>query len=126
MSRCCLTVGLFLGLLGLSVPPLPAAEAPPVNKPGERQVENLSYREVSPQDPGDVPLLAPAVRQAMQDRNFADARKAIDEAAKAKDAPSDYLAYLRAWSFQLEKQPDQALAALEKFEKVGRMLELLG
>ncbi len=53
----------------------------------------------------------------MQDRNFAEARKAIDEAAKAKDAPSDYLAYLRAWSFQLDNQPDQAIAALEKFEK---------
>ena len=53
----------------------------------------------------------------MQDRNFADARKAIDEAAKAKDAPSDYLAYLRAWSLSLEKQHDQAIAALEKFEK---------
>ena len=68
-------------------------------------------------DPSDVPLVAPAVRQAMQDRNFADARKAIDEAAKAKDAPSDYLAYLRAWSLHLEKQHDQAIAALEKFEK---------
>ena len=39
-----------------------------------------------------MPLVAPAVRQAMQDCNFAEARKAIDEAAKAKDAPSDYLA----------------------------------
>ncbi len=99
MSRFCLSVGLFLGLLARSFHPLAAAEVPPV------------------QDPGDVPLLPPAVRQAMQDRNFADARKAIDEAAKAKDAPGDYLAYLRAWSLHLEKQHDQAIAALEKFEK---------
>ena len=99
MSRCCLTVGLFLGLLAPSFQPLTAADSPPVY------------------DPSDVPLAAPAVRQAMQDRNFAEARKAIDEAAKAKDAPSDYLAYLRAWSLDLEKQHDQAIAALEKFEK---------
>ena len=31
--------------------------------------------------------------------------------------PSDYLAYLRAWSLELEKQHDQAIAATEKFEK---------
>ena len=111
MSRFCLTVGLFLGLLARSFHPLAAADGPPANDPGHRQVENPSF------DPSDVPLLAPAVRQAMQDRNYAEARKAIDEAAKAKDAPVDYLAYLRAWSFQLEKQPDQAIAALEKFEK---------
>ena len=113
MGRCCLSVGLFLGLLAPSLQTLAAADAPPVNDPGNRQVENLSY----PVDPSDVPLAAPAVRQAMQDRNFAEARKAIDEAAKAKDAPSDYLAYLRAWSLALEKQHDQAIAALEKFEK---------
>ncbi|MGA2253929.1 MAG: tetratricopeptide repeat protein, partial [Thermoguttaceae bacterium] len=99
MNRCYLTVGLFLGLLAHPFHPLAAAELPPVY------------------DPSDVPLVAPGVRQAMQDRNFADARKAIDEAAKAKDAPSDYLAYLRAWSLYLEKQHDQAIAALEKFEK---------
>ncbi len=114
MSRCCLSVGLFLGLLAPSLQTLAAADAPPVSDPGHRQVENLSYRV---EDPSDVPLAAPAVRQAMQDRNFAEARKAIDEAAKAKDAPSDYLAYLRAWSLALEKQHDQAIAALEKFEK---------
>jgi TolA-binding protein len=68
-------------------------------------------------DPGDVPLPDPAVRQAMQDRDFTVARKAIDESAKAKDAPRDYLAYLRAWSLELEKQHDPAIAALEKFEK---------
>ncbi len=99
MSRCCLTVGLFLALLAPSYQPLTAADSPPVY------------------DPSDVPLAAPAVRQAMQDRNFVEARKAIDEAAKNKDAPSDYLAYLRAWSLELEKQHDQAIAALEKFEK---------
>ena len=97
MSRYCLTIGLFLGLLARFVSPLAAADAPPVH------------------DPSDVPSVAPAVRQAMQDRDYAAARKAIDEAAKDKDAPNDYLAYLRAWSFHLDKQYDQAIAALEKF-----------
>ncbi len=118
MSRFCLTFGVFLGLLAPSFQPLSAADLPPDNS-GHRQVEKLSYMaaDLPQQDPSDVPLLAPGVRQAMQDCNFAAARKAIDEAAQAKDAPSDYLAYLRAWSFQLQKQPDQAIAALEKFEK---------
>ena len=99
MNRCCLGVGFFLGLLAPAFLAAAAAEIPP------------------PQDPGDVPLASPAVRQAMQDRNFPEARKAIDEALKAKDAPGDYLAYLRAWSFHLEKQHDRAIAALEKFAR---------
>ena len=99
MNGCCLTVVVFLGLPALGFHPLAAAGLPPV------------------EDPADLPPLAPAVREAMQDRNFAEARKAIDEAAKAKDAPGDYLAYLRARSLYLEKQHDQAIAALEKFEK---------
>ncbi len=44
MSRYCLSVGLFLGLLAPSFHPLAAAETPPANNPGQRQVENLSYR----------------------------------------------------------------------------------
>jgi hypothetical protein len=65
---------------------------------------------------GDVPLLSAQVRQSVQDRNFPEARKAIEEAARAKDAPHDYLAYLKGWSFYLEKQYDPALAAYEQFE----------
>ena len=119
MSRCCLTVGLFLGLLARSFQPLAAADSPPVDagKMPTRQDAGGTPTPLSAQDPSDVPLVAPAVRQAMQDRHYAEARKAIDEAAKAKDAPSDYLAYLRAWSLSLDKQHDQAIAALEKFAK---------
>ena len=98
MNRCYLTV-VLLGPSGPPFCPLAAADLPPAG------------------DPSDVPLEVPVVRQAMQDRSFAEARKAIDEVAKAKDAPGDYLAYLRAWSLYLEKQHDQAIAALEKFEK---------
>ena len=117
MRRYCLSVGIFLGLLAPSYHPLAAAETPSANNPGQRQVENLNSGQVENLSYDDVPLVAATVRQAMQDRNFAEARKAIDEAAKAQDAPSDYLAYLKGWSFQLDNQPDQAIAALEKFEK---------
>ena len=116
MSRFCLTVGLFLGLLAPSFQPLAAADLRRHVR-ADRLKTCPTWPGCPHPDPSDVPLLAPAVRQAMQDRNFAEARKAIDEAAKAKDAPSDYLAYLRAWSLHLEKQHDQAIAALEKFEK---------
>ena len=98
MSRYCLTVGLFLGLLARSFSPIYAADAPP------------------DRDSEAVPIVAPAVQQAMQDHNYSAARKAIDEAAKPKGAPGDYLAYLRAWSLHLDKQYDQAIAAFENFE----------
>jgi hypothetical protein len=88
-----------LGLLARPFQLLLAADVPPLG------------------DPSDLPLVAPAVRQAMQDRDYASARKAIDEAVKAKDAPTDYLAYLRAWSLHLEKKDDQAIAAFQQFEK---------
>jgi uncharacterized protein YfaS (alpha-2-macroglobulin family)/TolA-binding protein len=65
----------------------------------------------------ETPLASPQVRQSMQDGNYAEARKAIDEAARAKDAPQDYLAYLKGWSYCLEKQYDAAAAAFEQFEK---------
>jgi alpha-2-macroglobulin len=87
----------------LLVEPLPAAE----NRPA---VE-------SAYEAADVPLLPVPIRQAMQDGDFPAARKAIDEAARAKDAPHDYLAYLRAWSLHLEKQEDAAIAAFIQFER---------
>ena len=39
----------------------------------------------------DVPLVPEKVRQLMQDRAYAQAVAAIDEAAKAPGAPVDYL-----------------------------------
>jgi uncharacterized protein YfaS (alpha-2-macroglobulin family)/tetratricopeptide (TPR) repeat protein/type II secretory pathway component GspD/PulD (secretin) len=65
----------------------------------------------------DGPLAPEKVRQAMQDANYAEAVKAIDEAAAAKDAPKDYLAYLKARAYELNKQYDQAVAAYEQVEK---------
>jgi alpha-2-macroglobulin len=82
--------------------PLAAAENRPASAPAYESA--------------DVPFVAAAIRQAMQDGDFPAARKAIDEAAKAKDSPHDYLAYLRAWSLHLEKQEDAAIAAFTQFE----------
>jgi len=88
----------FLGFLGLSA----------VGSAAETPIDRV---------PADVPLLSPRVRLLMQDRNYAEARTAIDEEAKAKDAPHDYLNYLKGWSFYLEKQYEAATAALGEFEK---------
>ena len=68
-------------------------------------------------DPSDVPLVAEPIRQAMQDGDYAAARKAIDEALKSKAAPSDHLAYLKAWSLHLEKHDGESIAAFEMFER---------
>ena len=94
-----LSVAIFLGLLGISAVPLIAVQG---------AAESL---------PGGSPPVASAVRQSLQDRSYPEARKAIDEAAKAKDAPQDYLAYLKGWSFYLEKRYDEAIAAYTQFEK---------
>ncbi len=53
----------------------------------------------------------------MQDRHYAEAVKAIDQAAKAPDAPRDYLAFLKGWAFCLDKQYDASAAALADMEK---------
>ena len=62
----------------------------------------------------DTPLVDEKIRQVMQDRNYAEAVKAIDEAAKAKDAPQDYLAYLRAGRSTCGKQYDEAIAVFDQ------------
>ena len=57
----------------------------------------------------DVPLVAEKVRQLMQDREYAEAIRAIDEAARAKDAPKDYLVYLKGRALYLQGEYDQAV-----------------
>ena len=66
---------------------------------------------------GDTPLVPEKVRQPMQDRDYAKAIQAIDEAAQAKEAPGDYLAYLRGWALYLSKEYDAAIAAFVRSEK---------
>jgi alpha-2-macroglobulin len=99
MKSSWLPVVVFLGLMILSASRLGAAEA----------ANGIM--------PADMPLADAQVRQLMQDGKYPEARKAIAESAKAKDAPQDYLTYLSAWSFYQEKQYDQAIAAYEQFEK---------
>ena len=61
----------------------------------------------------DTPLVAEPIRQLMQDRKYAEAVKAIDEAAKAKDAPVDYLAYLKGRALYLAGKYDEAVGQFE-------------
>ena len=103
----------FLLVLGvLVVPrglPLWAAEAVSADRPAAAAAgEPVS---------ADVPLVGEKVRQLMQDRKYAEAIQAIDEAAGAQDAPKDYLAYLKGRALYLQQQYDQAVAVFEGLEK---------
>ncbi len=64
-----------------------------------------------------VPKIPERVAQLMQDRNYAEAVKAIEEAARAKDAPRDYLAYLKGRALQLNGQFDAAVAQYAAMQK---------
>ena len=80
----------------------PAAHGVPVEKPSS-----------------DAPLVADKIREAMQDRRYADAVKAIDEAAQVKDAPCDYLLYLKGRALHLGGKYDEAIAV---FDQLGKEL----
>ena len=67
--------------------------------------------------PADTPSAPAKVRQLMQDRNYAEAVKAIDEAAAAKDAAKDYLAYLKGRALYLANQYDQAVAVFDAMQR---------
>ena len=64
-----------------------------------------------------APQVPEGVKQLMQDRNYPEAIKAIDAAAKLKDAPLDYLGYLKARALHLAGKFDDAQLAYEKVEK---------
>ena len=80
----------------------PAAHGVPVEKPS-----------------ADAPLVADKIREAMQDRRYADAVKAIDEAVRVKDAPCDYLLYLKGRALHLGGKYDEAIAV---FDRLGKEL----
>jgi uncharacterized protein YfaS (alpha-2-macroglobulin family)/TolA-binding protein len=63
--------------------------------------------------PVDTPQVPARIRMLLEDRNYPAAVKAIDEAALAKEARLDYLAYLKGWALYLAKQYDAAVAALD-------------
>ncbi|HEV3025372.1 MAG TPA: tetratricopeptide repeat protein, partial [Pirellulales bacterium] len=63
------------------------------------------------------PNVPPAVKKLMQDRKYAEAAKAIDDAAKDKNASRDWLAYLKGRALHLAGQYDDAIVAYEGLEK---------
>lgn len=67
--------------------------------------------------PSDAQLPPAKVRQLMQDRNYAEAVKAIDEAAAAPDAPKDYLAYLKGRALVVQRDFDGAAAVFDAMQK---------
>ena len=67
--------------------------------------------------PADPPSVAEPVRRLMQDREYAEAVKAIDRASRAKDAPKDYLAYLKGRALSLAGHYDEAAAAFDAMPK---------
>ena len=65
----------------------------------------------------DTPLVADNIREAMQDRRYADAVKAIDESLKDKNAPHDYLTYLKGRALHLDGKYDEAITVFDEFAK---------
>ncbi len=65
----------------------------------------------------DTPLVADNIREAMQDRHYADAVKAIDEAIKDKNAPRDYLTYLKGRALHLDGKYDDVIKVFDDFAK---------
>ena len=92
----------FVSLTLMSTFPLPGSE--PAAKP-EKPAS------------ADAPLVGEEIRQLMQDRNYPEAITAIEEAAKAEDAPKDYLAYLKGRALYLQKRYDEAADAFEGLQK---------
>jgi len=80
---------------------------------------SLSLAVVAAAEPAaaDAPLVGEKVRQLMQDRNYPEAVKAIDEAAKAEDAPTDYLAYLKGRALYLQQRYDEAIDTFDRLAK---------
>ena len=97
----------FLALLMLSAPPLLSA-APPAGdqKPAAEEQPTV-----------DVPLMGEKIRQLMQDRKYQEAVEEIDRAAQAKDAPKDYLAYLKGRALFLQKEYDRAAKVFGQLQK---------
>lgn len=67
--------------------------------------------------PADAPAVPQQVRRLMQDRNYAEAVKAIDAAVAAPDAAKDYLTYLKGQALSLQKQYDAAAAVFDAMQK---------
>ncbi|HEX7449417.1 MAG TPA: tetratricopeptide repeat protein [Pirellulales bacterium] len=82
------------------------------DKPAKKQpaAEASSFEPVEPATPEGI-------RRLLEDRNYAEAAKAIERAADEKDADRAWLAYLKARALYLAGQYDDAIAAYEHAEK---------
>jgi hypothetical protein len=65
----------------------------------------------------DTPLVSVQIRELIQDRKFGEAITAIDAAAQEKDAPKDYLGYLKGRALYLDRKYDEAVAAFQGVQK---------
>ncbi|HZZ71655.1 MAG TPA: tetratricopeptide repeat protein [Pirellulales bacterium] len=63
------------------------------------------------------PKVPEKIRQAMQDRNYAAAVVALNEALEAKPPEGDYLTYLKGRALHLQQKYDAAAAAFDAVEK---------
>jgi alpha-2-macroglobulin len=111
MTRIPVIKGLTLLVLSLSVAAT-AAETKDGGPTGTAEAKSQADAALVP-----LPRVASKVSELLQDRNYAEAMKAIDEAAKAKDAPRDYLAYLKGRAFHLSGQFDAAVEQFTAMEK---------
>ena len=94
--RCSILAWVGICLLTVSLPSLLGAAEPSTNA---------------------VPAVAEKVRQLMQDRSYAEAVAAIDQAAQDDHAPKDYLAYLKGRALSLAGQYDAAAAVYDEMAK---------
>ena len=102
-----LTLGLSFWLLASAHAQLKPA------RPAKDDRKNDAGPKSLPAEP-NVPA---AVKKLMQDRKYAEAAKAIEQAARQKDASRDWLAYLKGRALHLAGQYDDAVAAYEALEK---------
>ena len=98
--------GLFAG--SFFAPFTWAADEKPANKQPAAKAD--SFEPVEPKTPDNI-------RQLLQDRKYAEASAAIDQAANEKDADRPWLAYLKARALYLAGQYDDSIAAYEKAEE---------
>ena len=68
----------------------------------------------------DAPKIPVEIRDLLENRQYPQAIAAIDAAMKVKDAPRDYLEYLKARALHLQQKYDDAVAAYELWKKNSR------
>ncbi|HEV3021748.1 MAG TPA: tetratricopeptide repeat protein [Pirellulales bacterium] len=85
-------------------------------KPTKTASDAEQKKDAAPSSLPAEPSVPATVKKLMQDRKYAEAAKAIDQAAKEKDAARDWLAYLKGRALHLADKYDDAVAAYELLE----------